>query len=149
MPPDCRKTHLKFKIFRGSMPMDPPRHSEPRARDVPSARFTNLPPLINTFLRLCLLWHITYTFYILHFVACYTHIVLCDTSWVATIFLFRALASPSPARLIPISNLTTRILDRRQIFAFPTAECSLYDHDLHLRTEIFPACTQFEKLGVS
>ena len=24
MPPDCRKTHLKFKVFRGSMPPDPP-----------------------------------------------------------------------------------------------------------------------------
>ena len=24
MPPDCRKTHLKFKIFRESMPPDPP-----------------------------------------------------------------------------------------------------------------------------
>ena len=24
MPPDCRKTHLKFKLFRGSMSPDPP-----------------------------------------------------------------------------------------------------------------------------
>ena len=50
MPPDCRKTHLKFKIFRGSMPPDPPsiaclQHVSPKFRPPP--------PLINIFLRLC------------------------------------------------------------------------------------------------
>ena len=48
MPPDCRKPHLKFKIFRGSMPPDPSsiaclRHVSPKFRP---------PPLINIFLRL-------------------------------------------------------------------------------------------------
>ena len=51
MPPDCRKTHLKFKICRGSMPPDPPsiaclrhatslRHVSPKFRP---------PPLISIF----------------------------------------------------------------------------------------------------
>ena len=50
MPSDCRKTDLKFKFFRESMPPDPPQHS------VPTARFTKIPPPtspINIFLRLC------------------------------------------------------------------------------------------------